>query len=392
MDKIQNIGSTIKITNNASSIKQHKPVLKYEMDSISFTGKKQAPQTIVGRVLSFFTAKREETNASFQNNSISDVWKNGDGVTPKDANSELACRLRSMQYITDTKTHSNVVRDMYDEAAIKTIVKYDKQDPEFAKKLAHYLRHANYSNSDDLELIAAQLKQNPEMVEKFYERTFESPYSLSLYLKAHQMDSDVATKVFDLTTNDGNPKYYSYDVYSLTKATGEIGKEPVLKYAADKRMKFYADDVIKLAQQDATNSKQINELIEFVTQNGIQEEARKARISALLKPFIDDVESTKVLMKNGVVNGELITQYTPALKDVPKQLLMILTKNHKDSRMGFGVYEVVPYAYKAKQYESEILQLAKTNLDDLCASQFKSLIDAAERSVEEIAKIVKNAI
>ena len=296
-----------------------------------------------------------------------------------------------MTYVTDTKMYDNVTMKMYNEPAIKTIVKYSKQDPEFGEKLAEIFQHASYSSVEDLEMIAKQLQDTPELVEKFYARSFATPESLATFLKAHKINPDISMRIFDLAKQDGSPKYYAYDTYSLTEAATKIGKEPILKYAGDSRMHLYADDVIDLAKLDAINPKEINDFIEFISKNNLQDGVRPERVSKLMEVYLTDSKATTELMQKGVFRKHLISEYTPAYKDIPEFVSLILDKNKIDSRMGFQVHEVPAYAYKAKQYQKTIGEITGQGFDGLNASQLKKIIDTIEQSAKQLDTILKQA-
>lgn len=393
MEKIQGIGLANNVLRNSNKAKVNQtPILKQQADSVSFTGSKAQLKTPMSRVLDILGIRMGNIANQSVSPQVAAVWEMGDGVSVKDANSDLAQKLRSMTYLRQTKNYSNVTTRMYDEVAIKTIVKHHKQDPEFAEKLANVLKHSEYSNIEQLELIATHLKQNPEFVEGIYGSNFESPRRLALILESFDTNSGFVSQIMDLKSQDGYKKFSAYDISSMTQALEEVDEQTVLKYAKDSRIDLCSDDVIQLARLDAQNADQIEDLISFVSSNKLQKDARLVRISSLLTPYMEDPNATKGLMKMGVVRDDLIKQYTPAFNDIPRIISTILFKNHADSRMGFTIGEVVPYSYKFKQYEEQIRRAAGSKFEELSAAQLKSLIDRIERHAKQLSQILQGAV
>lgn len=392
MNKIENSYFYSKINKEQLSSKSlQSPQLSYTADTVSFSGKNNKKIGFFDKLLGAKSKDEKETSAilSSENKEIPSVWLNTEGITKEDYNSPLANKLRAMTYETSHHIYDKVSAAVYNENAISTIVKYDKEDPEFADKLASFLKYSAIVDKDDCVLIAKNLKQNPEIVNKFYGKTSENPSSLASYIKAYNVSPDLTEKLSSLTTSNDEQKYCAHHIEMLVKASEEFGEEAILKYASEQRMKLKATDIIELAKASTENSSEIDELIELSAKSGKEEDASFVQIHKLLPSYLKEKDAISKMISLGAIKECLDSTEIESYNIAPKEFEMILSKKQDSSSVYNSFEKVGTQAVKLKEYKNTIEKLSGKSVEELNINQINEIIkelDKTKKKIEEITK------
>lgn len=375
---------------NTSVVGSNSPKLDMtSKDSVSFSASKNKNQTektsFIDKLMSVFNVSKTEKNDAPK---VNEVWLSGDGVTPDDANSELANSLRAITYVAEAPSGQEYNAKMYSEAAIKTIVKYSKEDGSLADKLTQMFEYSAFEkDTEHLEYLVQKQKTQPEQVQKYeqYSRGFDDYIYL---LKSADIDEDMTDVLVQEKTKDGVRKYSPIEVAIIIDKLSEHGSDLITKYATEPRIAIVKDDVFALCEKDAECSEQIEEIIDFADKNDLSKQVRLAYISNILPFYLEDAQTTKGLMLSGIFDKQRLKEFSPAFVQAPEQMQVVLAKQSESKFGELQNYEVPEFVLKVQAYEQTIKDLTGSDYKDLSLSQLKKIVSLIENGKAELDSII----
>lgn len=358
-------------------------------DSVSFSASKSPKQTektsFIDKLVSVFIVPKTEKNDTPK---VNEVWLSDDGVTPDDANSELANSLRAITYVTEAPTGQEYNAKMYGETAIKTIVKYSKEDQLLADKLTQMFKYSAFSETPEkLEYLVQKQKMQPEQVQK-YAQYCRGADDYDYLLKSADLDEAMTDVLVQEKTKDGVRKYSPIEVAIIIDKLSQYGSDLITKYATEPRIALVKDDVFALCDKDAEYSEQIEEIIDFADKNDLSKQVRLAYVSNILPFYLDDNQTTKGLMLSGIFDKQRLKEFSPAYKQAPEQMQVVLAKQSESKFDKLQNYEVPEFALKIQSYEQTIKDLTGSDYKDLSLSQLKKIVALIENGKSELESII----
>ena len=387
--------SKINVLNGTKSIQSNscnQNYKKFDMtasDSVSFSASKSPKQTektsFIDKLVSVFIVPKTEKNDTPK---VNEVWLSDDGVTPDDANSELANSLRAITYVTEAPTGQEYNAKMYGETAIKTIVKYSKEDQLLADKLTQMFKYSAFSETPEkLEYLVQKQKMQPEQVQK-YAQYCRGADDYDYLLKSADLDEAMTDVLVQEKTKDGVRKYSPIEVAIIIDKLSQYGSDLITKYATEPRIALVKDDVFALCDKDAEYSEQIEEIIDFADKNDLSKQVRLAYVSNILPFYLDDNQTTKGLMLSGIFDKQRLKEFSPAYKQAPEQMQVVLAKQSESKFDKLQNYEVPEFALKIQSYEQTIKDLTGSDYKDLSLSQLKKIVALIENGKSELESII----
>ena len=371
---------------NASSNLSYSPKLDMtSQDSVSFSGSKKVKTGFVDKLLSVFKVSQPQKN---ETPNVADVWLSGDGVTPDDANSELANSLRDVTYVAESPSGQEYNAKMYSEAAIKTIVKYAKEDEALADKLQKMFEYSAFvKDTEKLEYIVQKQKSQPEQVQK-YEQYSRGVDDYLYLLKSADKDETMTDILVQEKNKNGYRKFSPIEVAIIVDKLPEYGSDLITKYATEPRVALTYNDIFDLCTKDAEYSEQIEEIIAFTDKNDLADKVRLAYVSNILPLYLEDAHTTKGLMLSGIFDKQRLKEFAPAYVQAPEQMQVILAKQAESDFWTLQNYEVPEFVLKVQAYEQTIKDLTGSDYKDLSLRQLRKIVTLIEDGKAELASII----
>lgn len=375
------------------------PTQKSLNDTVSFKGTKTVNPEVAKKgfkslllaIAAFLGIKtvKDSTNtenATPDNKPLSDVEK----LTQDLRNAEF-----SYQSGRDGEWYT---REAFNETAIKGIVNvYKKRGPEEAYKLSKILEGESEMSKEATNYIIDKFKTEPETLEKYStikckdgkEVKFNAWKSERL-MRAADVDSKLTDEIIS-RIDDANPLYFKYnktydDIYDFVVGAQNQDPQAINKYLYDDRLPLSLKNVLKLAKLDKDYSKEIEEMISFISSVELKY-LDVSFIPEMMDSYLENPNAVKDLVKiYKTTDARYIKPLLGSYNENPELTVELANKAVEE---GYnydpdGVAEVVAGVQK---YAKQIELLAGKNWKEMPVVELKKVVAEAKKYYTSIDRI-----